>query len=98
VARADKKEINSLIILVTRALWLERNNMIFDKFTSMPREVCRKIRAEFELWKMVKLCGKVGDITYFTFSSSSFSFCYCGLRFVRMCRLFSLVTLQLFLP
>jgi hypothetical protein len=45
----NRREINSLIVLVARALWLERNSRVFDKFATMPMEVCRKIRAEFDL-------------------------------------------------
>jgi hypothetical protein len=40
--------------------WISR---IFDKVLSMPRKVYRKIKAEPELWKLAKLCGRIGDIT-----------------------------------
>jgi hypothetical protein len=67
VARADRKDINSLIILMARSSWIEetvRFFFFFDKFASMPREVCRRTRAEFELWKIARLCGRLGDITH----------------------------------
>jgi hypothetical protein len=44
-------------------IWLEWNSRIFDKFLSMPREVCRKIKAKPELWMLAKLCGRIRDIT-----------------------------------
>jgi hypothetical protein len=44
----DRKEINAPMVLVTRRLWLERNNMVFDKFVMMHLKVCRKIRVELE--------------------------------------------------
>jgi hypothetical protein len=34
---------------------------VFDKFASMPSEVCRKGRVEFERWKRVKLCRSLED-------------------------------------
>ena len=58
-----RKEINSLIILVARCLWLERNNRVFDKVAPMPWTVCGKIRDEFDLWKRAKLRGvEAGEI------------------------------------
>jgi hypothetical protein len=62
VPRKRRKEINALVVLVTRCIWLERNSRVFDKFATMPMEVCRKIRAEFQLWKKAKLCGDQGGI------------------------------------
>jgi hypothetical protein len=62
VPRNHHKELNSLIVLVARCLWLERNNMVFDKFGTMPIEVCRKIMEEFKLWKQAGLCGVLGEI------------------------------------
>ncbi|KAK1664356.1 hypothetical protein QYE76_052515 [Lolium multiflorum] len=38
VPRKDRKELNSLVILTARCLWLERNSRVFDKFASMPLE------------------------------------------------------------
>lgn len=32
VPKKYRKELNSLVILVVRCLWLERNNRVFDKF------------------------------------------------------------------
>jgi hypothetical protein len=52
----QKKEINAQIILVARCLWLERNSRVFDRFATMPVEVCWKIGVEFDLWKKAKLC------------------------------------------
>jgi hypothetical protein len=59
---SSRKELNSLEILIARCLWLERNSRVFDKFTSMPSEVCCKIRAEFDQWKKAKLCGVLEEI------------------------------------
>jgi hypothetical protein len=47
VPRNIRKEINALVLLVARSIWLERNNRVFEKFTTIPAEVCRKIREEF---------------------------------------------------
>jgi hypothetical protein len=57
------REINALVVLVARALWLERNSRVFDKFATMPREVCRTILSDFELWKAAKICGPRRGIT-----------------------------------
>jgi hypothetical protein len=57
VPRWDRKEINALVVLVTRSPWLERNSRVFDKFATMPMEVARKIRVELEQWKRAKLWG-----------------------------------------
>ena len=57
VPKKRKKEINSLVILVARCLWLERNSRVFDKFASMPWTVRGKISEEFLLWKTAKLRG-----------------------------------------
>jgi hypothetical protein len=48
VPHCNRKEINTLVVLVTRSPWLERNSRVFDKFATMPVEVCRKIRVELE--------------------------------------------------
>jgi hypothetical protein len=58
--RSKKKEINALVILVVRSIWLERNSRVFDRFATLPMEVCRKLRVEFAQWKRAKLCGDVG--------------------------------------
>ena len=55
--RSRRKEVNSLIILVARSLWLERNNRVFGIVATMPWAVSRKIRVEFDLWLMAKLYG-----------------------------------------
>jgi hypothetical protein len=62
IPKRQKKEINALILLVARCLWLERNSRVFDKFATMPVEVCRKIWVEFDLWKKANLCGSIGEI------------------------------------
>jgi hypothetical protein len=62
VPRKDRKELNALVILIARCLWLERNSRVFEKFASMSSEVCRKIRAEFDQWKRANLCGVLGEI------------------------------------
>jgi hypothetical protein len=65
VPKSRQKELNSLVILAARALWLERNARVFDKFATMPAELCRRINEEFQLWKVAKICGSgtVGDLT-----------------------------------
>jgi hypothetical protein len=40
VPKSRQKELNSLVILAARALWLERNARVFDKFATMPAELC----------------------------------------------------------
>jgi hypothetical protein len=54
-----QKELNSLIVLVARELWLEWNARIFDKVASMPREreLCRRINADSISGEELKLCG-----------------------------------------
>jgi hypothetical protein len=32
VPRKQRKELNALMLLVTRSIWMERNNRVFDKF------------------------------------------------------------------
>jgi hypothetical protein len=56
-----KKELNSLVVLVARKIWLEWNARIFDKFTTMPRPLCDRIQRQFELWKSARICGGVPD-------------------------------------
>jgi hypothetical protein len=48
------KELNSLVILAARDLWLERN----ARSATLAGELCRRITAEFELWKTTHLCGR----------------------------------------
>jgi hypothetical protein len=52
-----RKEVNSLVILIARELWLERNARIFDKSPTMLVELTRCIAVEFEQWKRAKLRG-----------------------------------------
>jgi hypothetical protein len=52
-----QKELNALVILVARRLWRERNSRVFDKFATLPREVCRMISDESEQWKKAGLHG-----------------------------------------
>jgi hypothetical protein len=58
VPARHKKEINSLIVLVVRELWLERNARVFDWTATMPVELVRRIVSEFEQWKRANLCGR----------------------------------------
>jgi hypothetical protein len=58
VDSANRREINSFIILVARSIWLERNTRVFDRSASMPIEVNRKIKVQMEQWKVAKLCGQ----------------------------------------
>ena len=57
VSRRRRRAINSLVILVARCLWLERNSRVFDRYATMPWIVTKKIADEFELWKKAKLRG-----------------------------------------
>lgn len=57
VPRDRRKDLNAMITLVARCLWLERNSRVFDKIASLPWTVCRKIREEWTLWRRAKLCG-----------------------------------------
>jgi hypothetical protein len=61
IPKKQKKEINALILLVARCLWLERNSRVFDRFATMPTEFCRKLEVEFKLWRRAKLCGAVRE-------------------------------------
>jgi hypothetical protein len=60
-----KKELNALVILVSRELWLERNARVFDKIATLPMELCKRIKAEFAQWKRAEMwdSGSSGDIT-----------------------------------
>jgi hypothetical protein len=51
-----RKELNFFIVLVARALWLERNARIFDRVANMQAELCRRITEEFKTWKDARLC------------------------------------------
>jgi hypothetical protein len=62
VVQVAASDVNSLVILIARFLWLERNSRVFDRLASMPSEVCRKIRVKFDQWKKAKLCGVLGEI------------------------------------
>ena len=55
--RIARKEVNSMVFLIVRALWLERNSRVFDKVATMAHEVWRRIKVEFELWREARLCG-----------------------------------------
>jgi hypothetical protein len=57
-----RKEVNSLVVLVARELWLERNARIFDRSATMPVELAQRIAIEFEQWKRAKLCGSGSGI------------------------------------
>ncbi|KAK1620779.1 hypothetical protein QYE76_026296 [Lolium multiflorum] len=48
-------EVNGLVILVARELWLERNARVFDKAAVVPSELIRHMKAEFDQWKHAKL-------------------------------------------
>jgi hypothetical protein len=61
VPKKQRKDLNALVMLVTRCLWLERNSRVFDKFATIPLEVVRKIKAELEQWQKAMLCGLEGD-------------------------------------
>ena len=50
VAAQNKREFNSLILLVARELWLQRNAHVFDRAVSRPMECVRRIIELFELW------------------------------------------------
>jgi hypothetical protein len=56
-----RREVNTLMILVTRELWLERNARTFDKVAVLPMELCRRIIAEFEQWKRTGLWGSAAN-------------------------------------
>jgi hypothetical protein len=62
VPRKKRNEINTLIILMATSISLERNGRVLNKFATALMEVCRKIKADFELWKKAKLCGNQGEI------------------------------------
>jgi hypothetical protein len=52
-----RKELNSLVVLIARELWLERNAQIFDKFVTMSGPPCHCIQGQFELWRSARICG-----------------------------------------
>jgi hypothetical protein len=58
ISKNHRKEVNTLVILVARELWLERNSRVFDKMAVLPAELVRRIKAEFLLWKQPS-CAKV---------------------------------------
>jgi hypothetical protein len=42
--KAERKEVNSLAILIAREIWLERNARVFDKTAVLPAELVRRIK------------------------------------------------------
>jgi hypothetical protein len=58
--KQHRKEMNTMVVLIARELWLERNSRVFDKVALLPAELVRRIKAEFHVWKQAKLCGS-GD-------------------------------------
>jgi hypothetical protein len=60
----NTKEINALVKLVTRSIWLERNISVFEKIATLPVEVCHKIRVDFAHCKRAWPCGYLGEIKY----------------------------------
>ncbi|CAM0955107.1 unnamed protein product [Alopecurus aequalis] len=52
VAASTRSEYNELVILVVRHLWLERNARVFDKTAVLPMELCRRIKAELDVWML----------------------------------------------
>jgi hypothetical protein len=49
ISKNHSKEVNTLVILVARELWLERNSRVFDKMAVLPAELVGRIKAEFLL-------------------------------------------------
>ena len=61
VAKQNKKELNSLVILVAWELWLQRNAGVFDRNSSPPAVVCLRINESFQLWRKAwRSTGGVG--------------------------------------
>jgi hypothetical protein len=56
-----RREVNALVVLVARELWLERNARTFDRVAVLPMELCRRIAAEFERWKQAGLGGGIAQ-------------------------------------
>jgi hypothetical protein len=54
----ERKTANSLISLVIRSLWLERNARVFDKIKTSPQEIVRRIRDEWHLWLSSRGLGR----------------------------------------
>ena len=44
----NRREVDSLIILTPREIWLERNRRVFDKAVMIPTLVIGRIKANFE--------------------------------------------------
>jgi hypothetical protein len=42
------KEMNTLVILVARKIWLEWNSRVFDKAAVLPTELVRQIKVKFQ--------------------------------------------------
>ena len=55
--KKKRKEINGLIILTARSIWLERNSRVFDQCASTTSAVFNRIEQEFALWRMAGICG-----------------------------------------
>jgi hypothetical protein len=62
VHHKHRKELNDLIVLISRELWLERNARVFDKFATMPLELCKRIRGEFAQWGRARLWDAGGGV------------------------------------
>ena len=50
VPKAERKGLNSLIILVAWEVWKHRNSCVFKNATPSTREVLRAVSAEGNLW------------------------------------------------
>lgn len=62
VPRKQRKELNGLIVLISRELWLERNARVFDKSATMPMELCKRIKGEFAQWGRARLWDAGGGV------------------------------------
>jgi hypothetical protein len=63
LSRRDSRTANSLIMLIMRSLWLERNARVFDGVRSSAAIVARRITEEWALWISVRRRGgRVRDV------------------------------------
>jgi hypothetical protein len=57
LSRKDGRVANSLIMLIMRSLWLERNARVFDGVRSSAALVAQHIAEEWSLWTTVRHRG-----------------------------------------
>ena len=59
----SRRRINTMVWLVLRFIWLERNRRVFNKVPLMAHVVARRIQDELQMWIRAKIGGLARDVT-----------------------------------